>query len=142
MFAHLYEVFSFLILHKFNSIYLVSRLFKWKKEIFRKDLQLIPCLEFISLNILPTGFFLKHPCEQCSSPLNSGSVSLETCHIFSRFSVIISKPAIYIYVCIYIYICIYVYMYIYVYVYIYIQPSRECLVINWTVNSRYGPCHL
>ena len=22
-----------------------------------------------------------------------------------------------------------------------IQPSRECLVINWMANSRYGPCH-
>ena len=23
-----------------------------------------------------------------------------------------------------------------------IQPSPECLVINWIVNSRYGPYHL
>ena len=40
--------------------------------------------------------FLKHPCKQCSYPLEISSISLERCCIFSRFNVIISNPAIFL----------------------------------------------
>ena len=67
-----------------------------RKRYFEKIFNWSSCLEFPSLNIPLPVCFLKHPCKQCSSPLNIGSVRLETCHIFSRFSVIISKPAIFL----------------------------------------------
>ena len=39
------------------------------------------------MSVLPICF-LKHPCKQCSSPLDISSVSLKTYFIFSRFNVI------------------------------------------------------
>ena len=40
--------------------------------------------------------FLKHPCKQCNFHLNISSISWETCYIFSRFNVIISKPVFFL----------------------------------------------
>ena len=97
MFGHLYHVFYFLILHKFNSIYLVSRLFKWKKTIIQKDLRLVLILGGpIAMACSLPACFLKDPWKQCSSPLDMSSIRSGTCYIFSRFNVIISNPAIFL----------------------------------------------
>ena len=63
-----------------------------RKEYFEKIFNWSSYLGFTSSNILP-AYFLKHPCKQCSSPLDISSISLETCYIFSQFKIIIFNPA-------------------------------------------------
>ena len=88
-------VFANSILFTSYSIILYHNYLNNRKKYFEKIFSRSACLGFTSLNILPASF-LKHPCKQCSSPLNISSIRLETCYIFSQFNVIISKPAIFL----------------------------------------------
>ena len=57
MFARLYDIFCFLSLHKFNSIY--ATLHYLHISIFQKIFNRSLCLGFTNLNVLPTYLFSK-----------------------------------------------------------------------------------
>ena len=89
-------------LHKCNRIYvifhyLVSWLFKWKKKIFRKDLELVLVFKVHMFNkrLLYQSVFQNIPVNSVACP-DISSLSLETCYIFLWFNFIISNPAIFL----------------------------------------------